>query len=109
LRTRRHDTKERYSREIEDAIGKAWFSRSRATVTAEDGTEAYAYPKPEGRIAWGVNAPETGVNILRGIRGEVTMVRKRNRPSREAWKEQAITCWPDAERIGPDRGLCDAG
>jgi hypothetical protein len=61
-------TKERYSREIEDAIGKARFSRSRAAVTAEDGAEAYAYPKPEGRIAWGVNAAETGVNILRGIR-----------------------------------------
>jgi hypothetical protein len=29
-------------REIEDAIGKARFSRSRATVGAEDGTEAYA-------------------------------------------------------------------
>ena len=41
-------TKERYSREIEDAIGKARFSRSRG---------------PEGRIAWGVI-----VNILRGIR-----------------------------------------
>ena len=37
-------------------------------MTAEDGAEAYAYPKPEGRIAWGVNAAETGVNILRGIR-----------------------------------------
>ena len=23
---------------------------------------------PEGRIAWGVNAPGTGVNVLRGIR-----------------------------------------
>lgn len=32
-------TKQRYSREIEDAIAKARFSRSRATVTAEDGTE----------------------------------------------------------------------
>ena len=53
------------SREIEDAIGKGRFSRGRATVTAEDGSEAYAYPKPEGRIAWGVNAAETGVNILR--------------------------------------------
>jgi hypothetical protein len=60
--------KQRYSREIEDAIALARFSRSRATVTATDGTEAYAYPKPEGRIAWGVNAPQTGVNVLRGIR-----------------------------------------
>ena len=53
---------------IEGAIGKARFSRSRVTVTAVDGAEAYAYPKPEGRIAWGVNAAETGVNVLRGIR-----------------------------------------
>ena len=48
--------KEKYRDLIEDAIAKAQFSRSRATVTAEDGSEAYAYPKPEGRIAWGVNA-----------------------------------------------------
>ena len=41
-------TKERYSREIEDAIGKA-------RILAVQG--------PEGRIAWGVI-----VNILRGIR-----------------------------------------
>jgi len=61
-------TKERYSREIEDAIAKAKFSRSRATVTAADGAEAYAYPKPEGRIAWSVNAAKTGWNMLRGIR-----------------------------------------
>ena len=60
--------KERYRAAIEDAIAKARFSRSRATVTAEDGAEAYAYQKPEGRIAWGVNAAETGVNVLRGIR-----------------------------------------
>ena len=61
-------TKERYQREIEDAIAFARFSRSRATVAAEDGAVAYAYPKPEGRIAWGVNAAETGINIWRGIR-----------------------------------------
>ena len=53
------------SREIEDAIGKARFSRSRATVRAEDGAEIYAYPKPEGLIAWGINAAETGINIRR--------------------------------------------
>ena len=45
---------------------KSW--REVVTVTADDGAKAYAYQKPEGRIAWGVNAPETGVNILRGIR-----------------------------------------
>ena len=60
-------TKERYRAEIEDAIAKARFSRSRATVTAEDGQgDVYAYPHRDG-IAWGVNGPE-GVNILRGIR-----------------------------------------
>jgi hypothetical protein len=37
------------------------------TVEAQDGAEAYAYPHPRG-IAWGVNAPQTGVNVLRGIR-----------------------------------------
>ena len=60
--------KDRYAREIEDAIGKALFSRSRATVNAEDGAEIYAYPKPEGLIAWGINAAETGINVWRGIR-----------------------------------------
>ena len=60
-------TKERYTREIDEAIAFARFSHSRATVTAEDGSEAYAYPHQRG-IAWGVNAAETGVNILRGIR-----------------------------------------
>ena len=31
------------------------------------GAEAYAYPHQRG-IAWGVNAAETGANLLRGIR-----------------------------------------
>jgi len=57
-----------YSREIEDAIAKAKAIRDLGTVEAFDGAEAYAYQKPEGRIAWGVNAAETGCNILRGIR-----------------------------------------
>jgi hypothetical protein len=60
--------KQRYSREIADAIAKARFSRSRATVTTEDGAEIYAYPKPEGLIAWGINSAETGINVRRGIR-----------------------------------------
>ena len=38
-----------------------------ATVEAPDSAEAYAYPHREG-IAWVVNAPETGFNVLRGIR-----------------------------------------
>ena len=37
--------KERYRDLIEDAIGKARFSRSRAAVTGEDGAEAYAVPQ----------------------------------------------------------------
>jgi hypothetical protein len=61
-------TKERYLAEIEAAISKAKSWREVVTVIANDGAEAYAYPKPGSRIAWGVNAAETGVNILRGIR-----------------------------------------
>jgi hypothetical protein len=61
-------TKQRYRRQIETAIAKAKSWREVVTVTADDGAEAYAYQKPQGRIAWGVNAPETGVNILCGIR-----------------------------------------
>ena len=61
-------TKQRYRREIEEAIAKAKAWREIVTVIADDGAEAYAYQKPEGRIAWGVNAPGTGVNVLRGIR-----------------------------------------
>ena len=59
--------KERYRREIEEVIAKAKARWSRESLTAADGAEAYAYPHPAG-IAWGVNAPETGVNILCGIR-----------------------------------------
>ena len=60
--------KAKYSAAIEKAVSKAKASRECATVEAFDGSEAYAYPKPQGRIAWGVNAPQTGVNILRGVR-----------------------------------------
>ena len=60
-------TKDRYLSEIEAVIARAKSWREIVTVTAEDGSEIYAYPKPEGRIAWGVNGPQ-GVNILRGIR-----------------------------------------
>jgi hypothetical protein len=48
-------------------VRQAQASRDRETVEASDGTEAYAYPHQRG-IAWGVNAAEMGVNILRGIR-----------------------------------------
>jgi hypothetical protein len=60
--------RDKYAAAIEAAISKAKSWREVVTVIADDGAEAYAYHKPEGRIAWGVNAPETGVNILRGIR-----------------------------------------
>jgi hypothetical protein len=62
------EVQKRYSGTIEAAIGKAMATRDRATVEASDGAEAYAYPHSEGRVAWGVNAAETGVNILRGVR-----------------------------------------
>ena len=60
--------KARYSAAIEEAIAKAKASRFRETAEAFDGAEAYAYPHREGRIAWGVNAAHTGVNVLRGLR-----------------------------------------
>jgi hypothetical protein len=61
-------TKERYSREIAEVIAKAKAAGSRESITTADGAEVYAYPKPEGRIAWGVNSAETGINVWRGIR-----------------------------------------
>jgi len=61
-------TKERYHRELEEVIAKAKSWREVVIVTADDGAEVYAFQKPEGRIVWGVNAAETGMNILRGIR-----------------------------------------
>ena len=51
---------------VEVAILKAQASGERATVEAEDGAEAYAYPHRDG-TAWGVNAAD-GRNVLRGIR-----------------------------------------
>ena len=60
-------TKSRYAAQIDATIAHARFSHARATVKAEDGSEAYAYPHRDG-TAWGLNAAETGVNMLRGIR-----------------------------------------
>jgi hypothetical protein len=57
-----------YSAAIEAAIAKAKAIRDLGTVEAFDGAEAYAYPQCEGRVGWGVNAAQTGVNILRGVR-----------------------------------------
>lgn len=62
------ETRQRYRAEIEAAIEGAEGSGSRAQVGAADGAGIYAYPLREGRIAWGVNAPDTGWNILRGVR-----------------------------------------
>jgi len=49
--------------------------QERVTVEAQDGAEAYAYPHARG-FAWGVNAAQTGVNILRGVRGGRTAAMK---------------------------------
>ncbi|MGA9265961.1 MAG: hypothetical protein WCC41_12230 [Rhodomicrobium sp.] len=57
----------RYGAAIEEAIVKAKASCGIETVTAFDGASVYACPHGGG-IAWGVNAPESGLNILRGIR-----------------------------------------
>jgi hypothetical protein len=59
---------ERYAASIEAVIAKAKAIRDLGTVEAFDGAECYAYPKPHSNVAWGVNAAETGVNLLRGIR-----------------------------------------
>ncbi|MGA7326748.1 MAG: hypothetical protein WBX25_20210 [Rhodomicrobium sp.] len=59
--------KEQYRAELEAAINAARETGIQASVTAEDGTEAYAYPKRYG-IAWGLNHRETHFNFLRGIR-----------------------------------------
>ena len=61
------EVQKRYSDTIEAAISKARATRDCAAVAAPDGAEVYAYPKSEGRIAWGVNTV-TDVNILRGVR-----------------------------------------
>jgi hypothetical protein len=61
-------TKERYRVQIEEMIASSKEATSRESLVAADGAEIYAYPISEGRIAWGVNAPDTGFNILRGIR-----------------------------------------
>jgi len=58
------EVQKRYSDTIERAISEAGRLRERVTVEATDG---YAYPHQRG-IAWGVNAAQTGVNLLRGVR-----------------------------------------
>jgi hypothetical protein len=56
-----------YGAAVEQAIGRAKASGGREVTQAPDRAEAYAYPKGEGRIAWGVNT-ERGFNIWRGVR-----------------------------------------
>jgi hypothetical protein len=57
----------RYGAAIEEAIAKVNASRGLENIRAFDGASVYAYPQGEG-IAWGVNAHESGLNILRGLR-----------------------------------------
>ena len=57
----------RYDAAIEEAIAKVKASRGLVNIRAFDGATVYAYPHGEG-IGWGVNAHESGLNILRGIR-----------------------------------------
>jgi hypothetical protein len=58
----------RYRATIEVAIAEARRTHTRATTKAPGGSEAYACLHRHGSIAWGVNAAQTGVNVLRGIR-----------------------------------------
>ena len=60
--------KQRYHRELAEVIAKAKAAGSRESLTTQDGAEIYAYPMPEGNIAWGINSAGTGVNLWRGIR-----------------------------------------
>jgi hypothetical protein len=58
----------KYADVIEQAIARARSSGERAAVEAPDGAEACAYPLRGDRVAWGVNGPENGFNVLRGVR-----------------------------------------
>jgi hypothetical protein len=58
----------KYHAEIERAIAQAKATRDDVSITLSDGAQVYAYSPNSDRINWGVNAPRTGVNILRGIR-----------------------------------------
>jgi hypothetical protein len=58
----------KYADVIEQAIAQARSSGDRVAVEAQDGAEAYAYPLRGDRVAWGVNGPENGFNVLRGVR-----------------------------------------
>ncbi len=61
-------TQNKYHDEIDAAIRKVRETGEPASVIAADQAEIYAYPRSEGRVAWGINSPENGFNVLRGIR-----------------------------------------
>jgi hypothetical protein len=69
--------KDHYSEAIEAAISKAKTCRDLVTVEAFDGTEAYAYPHREGRIAWGINTEKEGIKSPEGH--QATGWRRRSR------------------------------
>lgn len=58
----------KYGEAVEQAISRARSSGEHAAIEVSDGGEAYAYPLPRDRIAWGVNSAETSFNIWRGVR-----------------------------------------
>jgi hypothetical protein len=61
-------TQSKYHEQIEAVIRKVRETGEPASVQAEDRAEIYAYPRSEGRVAWGINSPDAGFNVLRGIR-----------------------------------------
>lgn len=60
--------RKRYGIALEEAISRVKASGCREAVEAFDGAVAYAYPRSEGRIAWGVNSAGDEFSIRRGIR-----------------------------------------
>jgi hypothetical protein len=56
-----------YRKEIAIVVRKVRQTGWDERVYTQDGSEVYGYPRGLS-VAWGVNAPGTGWNILRGIR-----------------------------------------
>jgi hypothetical protein len=72
------EVQKRYSDTIEAAIAMARATRDCSAVAAPDGAEVYAYPKSEGRIAWGVNAAHTPIRSRKAASpGASTLLRQR--------------------------------
>ncbi len=61
---------------IQRIIALARKHRSRQTETLADGSEVYAYPHGGGGIAWGLNAGDSGLCIIRGIRPDFNLPKK---------------------------------